>query len=192
MPTIPTKKSLQNNFIPLSGGIALVKYEITDIIDHSNAPGKSISRLGKNDFVPELCIELVLTSGKYEYKKYLFGNYLWETDKISGKPTVCLGWLTKKNAIYDFLSELSDSDIQINDDFTLQSEYLKSFIGRNIFIIRYPTENGTKDFWLIKEATEANKLELINTFHKYVPKDYVIKKHSKSDETQSQPEEDIF
>lgn len=182
MPTIPSKTNRQNSYTKLSGNRALIKCIVTEIIDNSNAPGKSDITLGKNGFVPEICLTVNLESGKYTYTKYLYGNYEWEKDKISGKELACKGWLLKKNQVYDFLSELSDN-IVLNDDFTLQAEYLKSLIGSEVYILRYPDNEGKlRDYWMIKKATEQNKLLLLNTFESYPPKNYKFSNNIENEE----------
>ncbi len=173
MKTLPVRNSKNKGYQKVGYNVYLVRYKIADIIDHSNAPGKSENKIGKKGYAPELCLELVLESEDYRYNKFLFGNYEYVKDKISGKITECKGWLLNKNQVYNFLSEFENESIKLNDDFTIQKGYLDNIIGKEIYMIKYKSNDGYKnDFWLIKAATEQGKIQLLEAFEKYLPKDY--------------------
>lgn len=174
MKIIPNKRTEIKTYHKISDTISIVRYTIEDIVDHSNPPGVKDYTIGNKGFTPELCIELKLRSDKFTYNKYLFGNYLWKTDEISDKQIECMGWNTKKNQLYNVLSELTNDDIALNDNFTIQESYLKSFVGKDIFILKYvTTDEHNKDFWFITLATEPNKYKMLDLFEQYTPKDYM-------------------
>jgi hypothetical protein len=184
MKTLPNKKSAAKNYYK---GFYLNKYKIVKIEDLSNKPGRNDIIIGSKGFAPDICLNVTFESDKYRYERYLFGNYLYQKDSVTGDKVV--GWDTKRNAVYDFICELYDSDVKLTDDYLVHPEILDSLIGKEVWMIRYNNITGMSSFfWAILEATDGNKQLILDLFEKYKPKDYAIpikeekKKENKQDD----------
>lgn len=155
-----------------NNGIFIENIKIEKATDKSNYPTRPrdpINVIGDKGFAPQLCIEL-----EYEgKKKFIFGNFEYSEDKISGKKKY-LGWKRYNNAVWSLLYNVYKDEAEINDDDSIPEKLIKGLVGKEIIILRYciggDANTGKplfKDFFVIKNKSEES--ELLGIFNNKAP-----------------------
>lgn len=167
-------------------GVFIEPTTISRVEDFSNYPTRTDEpvKTFNSGRESELCLIVYYKArpeDESERKMFLFGNFKWETDYVSGKKKKFLGWNPKNNSVQSFLYRMTEGKIEINDDFTIPETALKSLEGKTFYKLKYctgarldePTKPNFQDFPSVmlidKEGEDLNKKGLYQEFLKQVP-----------------------
>lgn len=156
----------------MGNGIFIEKIKIESVVDKSNyplAPVNPKNTIGNNGYAPELC--LVISEGERNY--YIFGNYDYNEDKISGNKKY-KGWKRSGNSVWSLLFTLLGDKAIINDNDTIPSSTLYLLKDKEFYKLRYciggDKDTGKplfKDYPYFESAdNEENKNKLYEKFIK--------------------------
>lgn len=170
----------QSEFRMVDAGLYLEKVTIKSVEDFSNYPLKKGEKktIGKNGFEPELCLKITSNDDR-DY--FIFGQFNWKIDPISGKKMEYKGWKKTNNGVWNLLYNLL-GEFTIGDDDSIPDFVLKKLINKSFYKLKFCAgldattgEMKLKDYNVYKNADSPKADEiLLDLFYndKYFYKKY--------------------